>query len=57
MVYSDVASESHEVSLVFLKSCIRVLNDLNLASISMFTFPSSGLGPFYLSMLHLNMGK
>jgi hypothetical protein len=44
MVSRDVASESCEGSLVFLKSCIRVLSDLNPASISMFMFPGSGLG-------------
>jgi hypothetical protein len=38
MVSRDVASDNHEGSLVFLKSCIRVLRDLNPASISMFMF-------------------
>jgi len=44
MVSSDVANESHEGSLLFLKSCIRIFNDLNHASISNFTFTSYGLG-------------
>jgi hypothetical protein len=42
---SDVANEICEGSLVFLKSCIRILSDLNwLASISMFSFTCSRLG-------------
>jgi hypothetical protein len=44
MVFMDVASESREGYLVFLKSCIRVHNGLNPVEISMFIFPSSRMG-------------
>jgi hypothetical protein len=44
MVSREVASDIHEGSLVFLKSCIRVLIYLNLTSISMFMFTIYELG-------------
>jgi hypothetical protein len=44
MVSRELASDNHEGSLVFHKSCTRVLRDLNPASISMFMFVSCGLG-------------
>jgi hypothetical protein len=56
MVSSNVASEVHEDSLVFIKSCIRVLIDLDLASISKFTFPGSRLGFGMSSCGHLGFG-
>jgi hypothetical protein len=48
MVSTNVASERHEGSLVFLKYCIRDLNDLRTTSISKFAFHVYGLG-FVLS--------
>jgi len=44
IVFREVVSESHEGSLVFLKYCIRVLNDRNHTSISRFRFSGFGLG-------------
>jgi hypothetical protein len=44
MISRDVASDSHEGSLVFRKSCIRVLRDLNPVSISMFIFSGCWFG-------------
>ena len=44
MVSSDVFNERCEGSLVFFKSCIRVLNNQSPASISKFTFLSYGFG-------------
>jgi hypothetical protein len=44
LVSREVVSDNYDDSLVFCKSCIRVLGYLNPASISMFMFVSCGLG-------------
>jgi hypothetical protein len=56
MVSSDVASESHEGSLVFLKSCIRVLNDLNLHQFQSLHFLVLGWGLVYLHVVMVGLG-
>jgi hypothetical protein len=57
MVSREVASDIHEGSLVFRKSCIRVLRYLNLASISMFMFSIVGWGLVCLPMVMLGLGS
>jgi len=50
LVFRELPSDNHEVSLLFCKPCTRVLRELNRASIPMFMFAYCGSGfsvPYY----------